>query len=329
MIRNLMGGMATLALTCAILPQHAATQTTEYPSRSVTMLVPFAAGGGTDAIARLISQRLSERYRKPFVVENRLGAGGNVAAAALAKATLDGYTLMMATSGTLSTNVNLYTNLTFNSATEIAPVALVCAVPFVLVVNPAVPVHSVSELIAYVKANPGKVSYASGGVGTFHHMMGELLKSSTGIEITHVPYRGGAPAVNDVVSGQLPLMFAELPAVAQLVETGKLRAIGITTAEPAAAAPQIPPLSKVGLPGFDAAAWQMVAAPAGLPKDVLNQLNRDINAIVASPEVQASIVKLGFIPLGKGTPETLSQYVKDETARWKDVIAKAKIAPLE
>lgn len=328
-----MNALKVLQIICnlafATTASDAFSQPVDYPARPVTVVVPFAAGGGTDSIARLVGQKLSERYAKPFVVENRLGAGGNIAGAAVAKASADGHTLLMATSGVLSTNVSLYKNLSYDPTKELVPVALVCAVPFVLVVHPSFPVSTVADLVKAAKERPGKISFASGGVGTFHHMMGELLKNSAGIDIVHVPYKGGAPAVNDVVAGHVPMMFGELPAVIQLIEDGKLRALGITTAEPAPSAPKIPPLARSGLPGFDAAAWQMIAAPAGTPKAILEKLNADINLLIADPDVTRSIVKLGFNPIGRGDLKTLDAYVKSETLRWKDLISRSGFAGLE
>jgi tripartite-type tricarboxylate transporter receptor subunit TctC len=304
----------------------AQTAASDYPNRTVTMVVPFPAGGGTDAIARLMTQKLANRWGKNFVVENRVGAGGNVAGNAVARSAPDGYTLMMATSGTLSTNISLYKSLPYDPTKDLVPIALICAVPFVLVVHPDLPVKSVSDLVKLAKSRTPKLNYASGGAGTFHHMMGEMLKVMTGIDMAHVPYKGGAPGVNDVVAGHVPLMFAELPAVKHLVEAGKLRALGITTKERALAAPNIPPLTDAGLPGFDASAWQMVAAPAGVPAAIRSKLNTELNSLVADAEVRKSILDLGFNPIGQGGLNELSQYVRAETIRWKELIDRAGIA---
>jgi len=287
---------------------------------------PFPAGGGTDAIARLVAQRLSARWGKSFVVENRVGAGGNLAGNAVARSAPDGHTLIMATSGVLSTNISLYKNLSYNPTKDLAPVGLICAVPFVLVAHPGLPVQNVTELIKLAKSRMPKLNYASGGIGTFHHMMGEMLKIVAGIDMVHVPYKGGAPAVNDVVAGHVPLAFAELPAVRQLVETGKLRALGITTKERALAAPSVPPLAEAGLPGFDASAWQMMAAPAGVPAGIRAKLNNELNAMVGDPDVRKAILDLGFNPIGRGGPDELERYVQSETARWKELIEKAGIS---
>lgn len=317
--------LSAAVLAAVIVVSWGSAAQASYPERTVTFLVPFSAGGGTDAIARLMAQRLSDRFGRSFVVENRVGAGGSVAASAVAKSSADGHTLLMATSGVLSTNVSLYKNLPYDPARDFVPVSLLCAVPFVLVVNPSIPVQTIEDLTKLARERQGKMTYASGGVGTFHHMMGELLKSATGIELVHVPYKGGAPAINDVVAGHVPLMFAELPAVRSLIEAGKLRALGITTAERAPAAPDIRPLAESGLSEFDAAAWQMVAVPAKTPIHVLDTLNKELNALVADPQVRAAIVKLGFTPIGEGTLRELHAYVAAETERWKLLIQKAGI----
>jgi tripartite-type tricarboxylate transporter receptor subunit TctC len=299
----------------------------DYPNRQVNFIVPFAPGGGTDILGRLIGQKLSDRFGKPFVVENRPGAGTVTAAVQVAKSTPDGYTIMMATSGTLAMNTTLYRKLPYEPGKDLLLVAVICNVPFVLVVNPALPVNSVADLVKLAKERP--LSYGSGGAGAFHHLMGELFKTTLGIPMTHVPYKGTLPALNDVIAGHIQLMFSDLSPAYPLIQAGKVRALGVTTARRTAAAPDIPPLAEVGVPGFDWAAWQSVAAPGGTPNEIIAKLNGAVNAAIAEPEVEKQLVGLQFIPVGKGSPEELDHFVKSETVRWAKVLQQAGVAGSE
>lgn len=320
--RCALAALATLLLAFSHAP--GAAQPEAYPSRPVKFLVPFAPGGGTDAIARVLAQRLEQRLGKPFIIENRAGAGTVIAAQATASAPADGYTIMMGTSSTQAINATLYKKLPYDPAKDLAPVALICSVPFVLVVNPSLPVNSVADLVKYAKAT--QLNYGSGGPGSFHHLTTETLKTLTGIQMAHVPYRGSAPALNDLLAGHIQVMFSDLAPAHELIKAGKIRALGATTKERAASAPEIPALAEVGLPGFDMAAWQMVVAPAGTPREVLARLNGELNAIVAEPEVNKHLVNLGLNPIGKGSLEELAQFVKSETARWAKVVETAGVA---
>jgi tripartite-type tricarboxylate transporter receptor subunit TctC len=299
----------------------------DYPNRQVNFIVPFAPGGGTDILGRLIGQKLSDRFGKPFVVENRPGAGTVTAAVQVAKSTPDGYTIMMATSGTLAMNTTLYRKLPYEPGKDLLLVAVICNVPFVLVVNPALPVNSVADLVKLAKERP--LSYGSGGAGAFHHLMGELFKTTLGIPMTHVPYKGTLPALNDVIAGHIQLMFSDLSPAYPLIQAGKVRALGVTTARRTAAAPDIPPLAEVGVPGFDWAAWQSVAAPGGTPNEIIAKLNGAVNAAIAESEVEKQLVGLQFIPVGKGSPEELDRFVKSETVRWAKVLQQAGVAGSE
>jgi tripartite-type tricarboxylate transporter receptor subunit TctC len=289
--------------------------------------VPFAPGGGTDILGRLVGQKLSDRFGRPFVIENHPGAGTVIAAVQVANSAPDGYTIMMATSGTLAMNTTLYKKLPYEPGKDLIPVALICNVPFVLVVNPELPVHSVADLVKLAKERP--LSYGSGGAGAFHHLMGELFKTEMGIPMTHVPYKGTLPALNDVIAGHIQLMFSDLAPAYPLIQAGKVRALGVTTKQRAAAAPNIPPLAEVGVPGFDWAAWQAVAAPGGTPKDIVAKLNAAVNAAIAEPVVTKQLVRLQFIPIGKGSPEELERFVTSETARWAKVLQQAGVAGSE
>jgi tripartite-type tricarboxylate transporter receptor subunit TctC len=296
----------------------------DYPARSVTVLVPFAPGGGTDVIARAVGQKLEQRLGKSFLIENRPGAGTAIAAAAAAKAAPDGHTLMQATSGTMAMNPTIYKSLPYDPATELVPVALVAGVPFILVVHPSLPVQSVADLVKVAKERP--LSYGSGGVGAFHHLNAELFSSMMGIKMTHVPYRGSVPAMTDLVAGHIQVLFVDIGPSIQLVRAGKARVLGITSAEPAAAAAEVPPLAKVGVPGFNTTAWQMMVAPAKTPRPILEKLNAEINAIVQTEEITKQFVGLGLIPIGKGSLDELGAFVKSETGRWSKVIKDAGLA---
>ena len=323
--RVLLLGFALIG--ASVCPSAAEDSAAEYPDRQVTFVVPFAPGGGTDILARLLGQKLSERFGKPFVIENRPGAGTVTAAVQVAKSTADGYTIMMATSGTMAMNQTLYKKLSYRPNRDLVLVALICHVPFVLVVNPALPVHSVADLVKLAQERP--LSYGSGGAGAFHHLMGELFKTSLGIPMTHVPYKGTLPALNDVIAGHIQLMFSDLAPAYPLIQAGKVRALGVTTAQRAPAAPEIPPLAEVGVPGFDWAAWQSVAAPGGTPAEIIAKLNDAVNAAIAEPEVEKQLIGLQFIPVGKGSPEALDRFVKSETVRWAKVLQQAGVAGSE
>jgi tripartite-type tricarboxylate transporter receptor subunit TctC len=299
----------------------------DYPSRQVNFVVPFAPGGSTDVLGRLVGQKLSERLGKPFVIENRPGAGTLTAALQVIKSPPDGHTIMMATSSTLAINVTLYKQLPYEPGKDLLPAALICSVPFVLVVDPSLPVNSVADLIKLARARP--LSYGSGGAGSFHHLMAELFKVTTGVPMTHVPYRGTLPALNDVVAGHIQLMFSDMAPAYPLVQGRKLRALGLTTMQRAASAPEIPPLAQVGLPGFDWAAWQTVAVPGGTPKDVMAKLNAAVNAAIAEPEVTKTLSDLQFIPIGKGSPAELDRFVAAEISRWGKVVREAGVAGTE
>src|SRR5262245_22978873 len=277
--------LVTLALVAAsAVPLRAQEKPADYPSRQVNFIVPFAAGGGTDILGRLIGQKLSDRFGKSFVVENRPGASTVVAAVQVSSSAPDGYTIMMATSGTMAMNPTLYKKLPYEPGKDLILAAVVCYVPFALVVNPNLPVHSVADLVKLAKEKP--LTYGSGGTGAFHHLMGELLKTTLGFPMTHVPYKGTLPALNDVIAGHIDLMFADLAPAYPLIQAGKVRTLGVTTAQRAAAAPEIPPLAEVGVPGFDWAAWQSVAVPGATPPDVVAKLNVAINEAVVEPDVK-------------------------------------------
>jgi len=315
--------LAAIALSSLLGTNGAIAQT--YPTRPVTVIVPYAPGGATDLLARMIGQKLEQRLGKPFVIENRPGAGTVIAAQAAAKAAPDGYTLLMGTSTPLAINASLHKNLPYDPSADFVPLALVASVPFVLVVNPSLPVKSVGDLIRLAKDKPGFLSYGSSGPGSPHHLYAELLKSMTGIEMTHVPYKGSVPALTDVVANHIPLMFVDLAPVQPMIKDGRVRALGVSSANQVASLPDVPPIAAT-VPGFEAVAWQMLVAPANTPKDVVDTLHRELKAILAMPETKQQIVDLGMIPRDTPPVDELVRYVKSEIVRWDAVVKKSGAA---
>ncbi|HEV3373371.1 MAG TPA: tripartite tricarboxylate transporter substrate binding protein [Xanthobacteraceae bacterium] len=288
-----------------------------YPVRPVHMVVGFAAGGGADIMARLIGQGLTERLGQQIVVDNRPGAGTNIATEVVAKAAPDGYTLLLANSPN-AINTTLYDNLSFDFTRDIVPVASIGRVPLVMVVNPALPAKTVPEFIAYAKANPGKVNMGSGGNGAPDHMSGELFKAMAGVGILHVPYRGVAPAIADLLGGQVQVIFGTMPAVIALVKSGKLRALAVTTAARSDQLPDVPAIGEF-VPGYEASQWYGIGAPKGTPAEAIGRLNRETNAVLADPKMQARLAELGASVL-PGSPADFGKLIADETAKWAKVV---------
>jgi tripartite-type tricarboxylate transporter receptor subunit TctC len=313
---------------CGVLSfAHPAAAET-YPVRPVTLVAPYAAGGGADLIARLLAQKLGERMGRSFVVENRLGAGGVIAASAVAKAAPDGYTLFMGTSTQLAIQVTLHKSLPYDPATDFVPIALVASVPFALIVHPSLPVHSVADLIRLAKEKLGQLSFGSSGVGGPPHLFTELLKTMTGIEMTHIPYKGTAQAMTDVLAGHVPVIFSDLAPAIPLLRDGKLRALGISSATRFAGLPDIPPLAD-SVPGFDAVAWLALVAPAATPAEIVDRLHAETKSVMAMPDVQQRFVDLGNIPLVSPPPAELQRYVKSEIVRWGKIVEKAGLVGSE
>jgi tripartite-type tricarboxylate transporter receptor subunit TctC len=322
-----------LRLTGVVVAELAASpiaRAHDYPTRPVTIIVPFTPGGSTDIVARLLAQRLEQRLGKTFVVENRPGAGTIIAASAVAKAEPDGYVLLMAPSSTMAVNVTLYKKLPYDPATDFIPLAGLARVPFVLIVNPSLPVHSVLELIAYAKVRPGQLSFASVGPGVPHHLYAELLMATAGIAMTHVPYKGSAPALNDIVAGHIPLMFCDIPPVIGMLRAGKVRALGVTTRTRVPALPDIAPIAEAGLPEFGALpGWHMMVAPGRTPRDIVERLHTELIHILALPEIATEITKLGMLTFENTSVDGLRDFVRSETVRWGKVVEQAGIARSE
>jgi tripartite-type tricarboxylate transporter receptor subunit TctC len=313
-----------LVLATCVAAGSAGAQTAKFPDKPIKMLVGFSAGGGTDVVARILALKMSESLGQTVVVENRPGASGMIAGEVVAKSAADGYTLMMGSQTTFAVAPTLYKKDSLDPARDFAGVAMGATSPLVLVVHPSVAAQSVKDVIAMAKAKPGTVYFGSGGLGTTPHMTGELFSSVAGIKLAHVPYRGEAPAINDLIGGQIPLMFANLSAVIGNVRAGHLRALAVTSAQRAPAAPEIPTVAEAGLPGFEAATWFAVVAPAGTPGDVLARLNAEVKRALAHSDVKQRFADLGMAG-EESTPSALDAYIKSEIAKWTKVIKDADI----
>jgi tripartite-type tricarboxylate transporter receptor subunit TctC len=312
--------LAAGAAAVSTLPRIAFAQA--YPARPVRIIVPVTPGGALDILARLIGQWLQERLGQPFVIENRPGAGTNIGIEAVVRSAPDGYTLLLVP-GSVTVNATLYDKLSFNFIRDIAPVAMISTLPLVMEVNNAVPAKTVSEFVAYVKANPGKVSMASGGSGSTSHVGGELFKMLTGIDMLHVPYRGGAPALTDLIGGQVQVMFSPLPESLESIKGGSVRALAVTTAERSQALPDVPTVGDT-VPGFEASTWQGIGAPKNTPPEIVDKLNTEINAALADPKIKARLADLGSLPRAM-SPAEFERYIVAETEKWGKVIRAAKI----
>jgi len=308
----------TFLAACAAVLFSGSAGAQDYPSRPVKIIVPFPAGGSNDIIARIVAQKLTERNGQTFLVENRGGAGGNIGAETVATAEPDGYTLLLTAPPPLTINGSLYKKLPFDPAKAFAPVALIASVPIVLVVNPSVPAKNVGELIALAKAKPGTLNFGSSGIGSTNHLAGELLKSVAGIDIVHVPYRGAAPAMNDLLAGQIPFMFDNMPAVLPQVQGKAINAIAVAGARRAEALPDVPVVAET-IPGFEASSWFGLVAPAKTPQPALAKLGGELEAILKMADVKKRLAELGAEP-GTVFGEAFGQFMTDETAKWGKII---------
>ena len=295
-----------------------------YPAKPIKIVAPSTPGDAPDVIARLIADKLSPALGQQVVVENRPGAGGVVGSDYVAKAAPDGYTLIMGNAGSHGINAAVYAKLPYDIQRDFEPVSQVAVAPNVMVINPSVPANSVAEFIAYAKANPGKLSYASGGNGSSAHMSMELFKSMSGIDIQHVPYKGSSPALTDVVSGQVVAFIGNMPPTVPLIKAGKLKALAVTTKSRSALMPELPTITEAGLPGFETVAWFGVLAPAGTPPEVVNRLSAEIAKIAKSPEMREKLVAMGAEPVGS-TPDEFKAVIDRDIAKWKPLAQKVGI----
>jgi tripartite-type tricarboxylate transporter receptor subunit TctC len=293
----------------------------DYPSRPVQMIIPFAAGGPTDIVGRVMGAKMGEVLGQQFIVENKTGAGGNIGAEAVAKAAPDGYTILMATVSTNAINPGLYAHIPYDAVRDFAPVGRVGVTPTLLLVHPSIPATDVKSLIAFIKANPGKYNYGSSGLGSILHLCGEEFKSKAGgLEITHVPYKGSAPMDTDLMGGQIAMAFDATPTALPLAQSGKLRALGAGMTKRVAAMPDLPTLQEQGLSGFECYTWNAFLAPAGTPKPIVDKLNAAINTSLADPTVTSALNKAGIDATPGSTPESTGQFVKAELAKWAPII---------
>ncbi|MGE0799561.1 MAG: Bug family tripartite tricarboxylate transporter substrate binding protein [Lautropia sp.] len=309
----------TVALMVA-LAQPAASQAQDYPNRPVTLVVPYPAGGPTDNIGRMIAAELAQRLKNPVVVINRGGAGGTIGSASVARAEPDGYTLLLATSDH-STNPIAYPSIPYNTEEAFVPVALISTSALLLIVNQEFPVRSIADLIAYGKSRPGEIRYATSTIGGNTHLAAELFSQMAGVRMTQVPYQGGAASMTDLIGGQVQVMFSAMGSSLPMVESGKVRALGVTTAKPTAVAPDLPPIATT-LPGFDVGAWYGIVAPRGTPRAIVEQLNRQVNEIARTPEFGARLRKFGS-DAAQGSADEFGEFIRQDVRRWADVAKRA------
>ena len=303
------------AILVALIAPLGSAIAQEYPDKPVRLIVPFPPGGGADILARTVAPRLAQALGKPIVVENKPGAGGNVGAEYVAKAAPDGYTLLYGTNGTHGINASLYRNLRFDPAKDFIPVSRMTTIAAMLIVNNQFPPTTVDELIRYAKANPGKVNFASAGNGTTSHLAGELFKTMAGIDIVHVPYRGGAPAVTDLIGGQVQMMIDVMPNAMPLARDGRARGIAVSTATRYPGAPEYPTIAESGLPGFEASAWDGIFVPAGTPAPIVARLNAAIRETVEDPQVAEALKARGAQPM-PNSPEAFARHIAESSDRW-------------
>ncbi|EJJ24956.1 Bug family tripartite tricarboxylate transporter substrate binding protein [Rhizobium sp. CF142] len=316
----------SLALGLGLLAAATGTAASaqSYPDRSITMIVPFAAGGSTDVVARIVAQKMSEDLGQQVIVQNVAGAGGNLGADNVARAAPDGYTILMGTVATHALNPLILKSTPYDAEKDFAPISLLVIVPNVLVVNPELPAKNVQELIALLKADPDKYSYASSGNGTPLHLSGELFKSMASVDMQHIPYKGAGPALNDVIGNQVPIMFDNLPSSSSHIKAGTLRALAVTTAERASSFPDIPTIAESGISGYETYTWNALFAPANTPADVITRLNASANKALTDPTVAERMKEFSATIVGS-TPEELGAHVKAELAKWKPVVDGAHI----
>jgi tripartite-type tricarboxylate transporter receptor subunit TctC len=310
---------AFFALTIVAICASGTALAQAYPSKPIRLVVPFPPGGSLDVVARAIGQKLTEAWGQPVVIDNRPGAGGNIGADLVAKSAPDGYTILEGALSTHAVNVSLYSKMPYDPVRDFAPITLVAVTPNVLVLNPSVPANSVKELIAYAKAHPGKLSFGSGSNGSAGHLAGELFKMEAGVDMVHVPYKGAAPAMQDLLAGQTQLMFDNLANSMQQVRAGKLKALAVTTERRSALVPELPTLAEEGLPGFDISTWWGFMAPAGTPKEIIAKWNAEVARILNTPEMKAFFAQQGAEP-APTTPDAFGAMIQREIAKYAKIV---------
>ncbi|NBO85577.1 MAG: tripartite tricarboxylate transporter substrate binding protein [Burkholderiaceae bacterium] len=310
-----------LAISIIALVISFNSQAQSYPNQPIRLVIPFAAGGPSDVLARGFSQKLGESLGQPIIIDNKPGAGTNLAADFVAKSKADGYTIFLMMVGTQAINETLYKKLSYNTIKDFSPISLVASSSLMLVANPSVPVKNVSDLIAYSKANPGKINFGSSGTGTPLHLGGELFNVQAGTTLNHVPYKGAAPALTDVLGGQIQTAMVGTPAALPFVKTGKLTAIGVTSLKRSSNAPEIPAIAET-LPKFEVELVYAMVAPAGTPKDIINKLNSQLVSILNNPEIKSQLNSKGFDVISS-SPEQLGEYIKSEVSKWAPIVKKS------
>ncbi len=321
-MRTVLLSSAVLALAGAFVVQSAQAQ--NYPQRPIRIIVAYTPAGTTDILARAVGQKMTETWGQPVIVDNRPGANGNIGTELTANATPDGYTIVMATAATHSINNTLYPKLKWDAVRDFAPISLVARVPNVLTVNNSLPAKSVAELVAWGKANPGKLNHGSPGLGSTGHLSAELFKTAAGIQMTHIPYKGSAPTLADLVAGQIQVVIDNLPPYLPHIQSGKIRGLAVTTAARSAAAPNLPTIQESGVKGYEAGSWFGLAAPRGVPAAIISKLSVETDRILKLPDIRERLTGLGAEPVG-GKPEDFAAFIRSEQAKWKKVITQANI----
>jgi tripartite-type tricarboxylate transporter receptor subunit TctC len=320
--RDFMSGLGTLAAGCSHWPMAASAQT--YPNRIIRLVVPFAPGGSNDIIARLLAERMGEALGQTVVVDNRPGAGGVIGTDSVVKSVPDGYTLMIGATSTMAANPGLYTKMNFDPSKDLTPIGQIASGPFVLAVNSSLPARSVKELIALAKDKPGEINFGSSGIGSSLQLTAELFKSTAGIDIVHVPYKGLAPALADLVAGRIHIIFSDMAGLLPFVQSGQLRALGVTSARRFSDLPDLPTLAEAGVPGYEATSWYGILGPAGMSSDAVAKLNRELTRIVGAPTMKEKFASLGIEPV-TGTPDEFGAHIRSEMVKWRAVVTAADI----
>lgn len=320
MMRSLFPALLAVLATIACVPAHAS----DYPAKPIRLIVPFSPGGTTDVLARFVAQKTSDAMHHQIIVDNRPGANGNIGAEMVAKASPDGYTLLMGFDGTLAINPSTYRKLPFDPLKDFATVVNVARVPLLIVATPKLPASTLPELVALAKKEPGVLNFSSAGLGSTGHLAGELLKRRAGIDMVHIAYKGGGQALNDVLAGRVQLLITAWPTAGQFVRSGKLKAIAVTSATRIAEAPDVPTIAESGYPGFDVSSWYGIVAPAGTPRKVIDYLNREIVGVLKQADVKARLRSLGTEPIG-GSPSDFHKTLQADTTRWAEIVRAANI----
>ncbi len=315
---------AACTLIAAALPAVGLAQDPSYPARPIRLVNPYAPGGAVDVVARVTAQKLNDAWKHPIIVDNRPGAGTTLGTEIVVRAAPDGYTLLQ-TSGTIAANVTLFPKLSFDPVKDLAPVAMIVEAPYIFVVHPSVPAKSVQEFINLARVKPG-MTFSSVGTGSTAHLTMELFRSLTKIEMLHVPYKGGAPSVSAVLSGEVQALFSPVPSVLSLSRSGKLRAFAVSSAKRVELAPELPTVAESGVPGFESTGWYALFAPARTPRSIIEQINAEVNRMLHQPETRERYLGIGMVPVG-GSPEALADYLKVEVVRWAKVIREAGVQP--